>query len=90
MLKQYSYSARSTTIFTARNEVWGKVIFSQACVILFTGGGGGLRAWAPGTRHPPGVQHTGRYGQRAGGMHPTGMQFLSLSQFYSPPRMSLF
>ena len=29
----------------------------------------------PGTRHPPpGAEHTGRYGQRAGGMHPTGMQ----------------
>ena len=29
----------------------------------------------PGTRHPPpGAEHAGRYGQRAGGMHPTGMQ----------------
>ena len=28
---------------------------------------------APG-RHPPGAEHTGRYGQPAGGMHPTGMQ----------------
>ena len=39
------------------NEVWGKVIFSQAPIILFTGGGvcmprggcmpsGGMRAWA--------------------------------------------
>ena len=34
----------------------------------------------PGTRHPPGEQtppcavHAGRYGQQAGGMHPTGMQ----------------
>ena len=27
-------------IFTGRNEVLAKVIFSQACVILFTGGGG--------------------------------------------------
>ena len=23
---------------------------------------------------PPGAEHAGRYGQRAGGMHPTGMQ----------------
>ena len=35
----------------------------------------------PGTRHPPGpgtlppgAEHAGRYGQRAGGSHPTGMQ----------------
>ena len=35
----------------------------------------------PQTRHPPepgtpppGAEHTGRYSQRAGGMHPTGMQ----------------
>ena len=24
--------------------------------------------------NPPGAEHTGRYGQWAGGMHPTGMQ----------------
>ena len=30
-------------IFTGRNEVLAKVIFSQACVILFTGGGGFLQ-----------------------------------------------
>ena len=34
----------------------------------------------PGTRplqdqvHPPGAEHAGRYGQHAGGTHPTGMQ----------------
>ena len=35
----------------------------------------------PGRRHPPweqtpapGTEHVGRYGQRAGGTHPTGMQ----------------
>ena len=32
----------------------------------------------PGTRYgpgtPPGAEHAGRYGQRAGGPHPTGMQ----------------
>ena len=44
------------------------------------------RADPPGTRHPPQEQtpplcrhhpcavHAGRYGQQAGGMHPTGMQ----------------
>ena len=29
---------------------WGKVMFSQACVILFTGGGGG-HVWLPGDMH---------------------------------------
>ena len=28
----------------------------------------------PRTRHPPGAEHAGRYGQCAGGTHPTGMQ----------------
>ena len=28
----------------------------------------------PGTPPPPRAEHTGRYGQRAGGTHPTGMQ----------------
>ena len=28
----------------------------------------------PGTRHPPCAVHAGRYGQQAGGMHPTGMK----------------
>ena len=46
---------------------WGKVIFSQASVILFTGGGVCLSAcWdttppgpgpPPGTRHLPGTRH---------------------------------
>ena len=86
---------------------WGKVIFSQACVILFTGGGSAsVHAGIPprsrnppqeqappgpgtpqsrqppgagtplGRRHPPpGKEHARRYGQRAGGTHPTGMQF---------------
>ena len=98
---------------------WGKVMFSQACVILFTGGVCLSACWdtTPRTRHPlpqeqtpqgtppPGVdppewtpweqtsppgadppppeqiplpppdtEHAGRYGQRAGGTHPTGMQ----------------
>ena len=58
-----------TLVFiTGRNEVLAKVIFSQACVILFTGGflqifGGGL---VPGGSPP-------EYGQRSVGTHPTGM-----------------
>ena len=60
---------------------WGKVIFSQASVILSTGGSASVHAGIPppcprdqvGTLLP-GAEHTGRYGQRAGGMPPTGMQ----------------
>ena len=40
------------------NEVWGKAIFSQACVIPYV--------------HRIGSDTTG-YGRRAGGTHPTGM-----------------
>ena len=36
---------------------------------------------SPREQTPPGTEHAGRYGQRAGGMHPTGMQscFVSIS-----------
>ena len=85
---------------------WGKVMFLQVCVILFTGGGEYLTSTPPDQVHPPGTRYTpltrytsprtrytppdqvhppsdqvhpsppgpGRYGLRAGGMHPTGMQ----------------
>ena len=65
------------------NEVWGKVIFSEACVKNSVHGGGGSasvhagippRPPSPEQAHPPGTEHAGRYGQRAGGTHPTGMQ----------------
>ena len=32
------------------------------------------RADTPWSRHPPGAEHAGRYGQWAGSTHPTGMQ----------------
>ena len=40
----------------------------------------------PGSRHPPGsrpppAEHAGRYGQRAGGTHPTGMQSCQVNFF---------
>ena len=60
---------------------WGKVIFSQASVILFTGippqagRQAGTHTPRPGRQAgPPGEEHTWRYGQRAGRMHPTGIQ----------------
>ena len=31
----------------------------------------------PREQPPPGAEHAGRYGQRAGGTHPTGMQSCS-------------
>ena len=45
----------------------------------------------PLTRHPPGpdtpppprAEHTGRYGQQAGGMHPTGMQSCFYTRMHS-------
>ena len=70
------------TSFYRPQRSWGKVIFSQASVILFTGGG--LPQCMLGYHPPPprdqagipplGAEHTGRYGQREGGMHPTAMQ----------------
>ena len=72
-------------------QSWGKVMFSQAWVILFTGGlpqcmlGNQLpQDQAPPSlgadhlslgAHPPGAEHGVRYGQCVGGMHPTGMQY---------------
>ena len=62
---------------------WGKVIFSQASVILSTGGGGSTWAGTPRDQvHPLGAVHAGRYGQQAGGMHPTGMQSCLLISNY--------
>ena len=38
----------------------------------------------PGPGTPPGTEHCGRYGQRAGGTHPTGMQlvYLCINYFF--------
>ena len=54
-------------IFTIRNVVAARLCFSQASVILFTGGGGRVSQHALG-RHPPPPAATA-----ADGMHPTGM-----------------
>ena len=69
-------------IFTGRNEVWAKVIFSQACVILFTGGcllqifGGVCSKFSGGCLLQifggGGFQFL-EYGQRLAGTHPSGM-----------------
>ena len=47
----------------------------------------------PGSRHhtPPGAEHAGRYGQRAGGTHPTGMEsWIILSLFGLTPNKLYF
>ena len=61
--------------------MWGKVIFSVACVKNSVHRGDGLPQCVLGEKlHPPGADispcavHAGRYGQQAGGLHPTGMQ----------------
>ena len=36
---------------------------------------------APPRTRPPGTEHAGRYSQRAGGTHPTGMQSCSVNFF---------
>ena len=100
-----------TPVYYRPQRSWGKVIFSQASVILLTGG------WyeadtPPRSRHPPGVDTPQeqtpsgadtppeqkpplgadtpprpdtpppRYGHRAGGTHPTGMQTCSIFYLY--------
>ena len=55
-------------------------IFSSVCQ-EFCSQGGSTWAGTPGQVHPPdsytppGAVHAGRYGQQAGGTHPTGMHF---------------
>ena len=74
------------------NEVWGKVIFLHLFVIVFMGGLCLSARWdttatpqnhaPPGTMHPsPAAEHAGRYGQRAGSTHSTGMQSCSFIIF---------
>ena len=76
-------------------------MFLHVSVILFTcGGSASVHAGIqpptgtrnPGTRHPlrdqaPCTVHAGRYGQQAGGMHPTGMQSCLKSVYTKRKRM---
>ena len=84
-----SYHDKSTAFYRWQRS-WGKVMFLHVCVILLTGGVCLSTCWDtplarqtptpsqgyPLARQPPSAVHSGRYGQQAGGMHPTGMQFL--------------
>ena len=60
------------------NEVCEGYVFTRACHSAH--GGEYLGRYPPGSGtpppdqvHPPGAVHAGRYGQQAGGTHPTGM-----------------
>ena len=84
---QPHYEHRS--IFTARKRSLGQGnMFTGVC--LSTGGVPDQvhppGADTPLSRHPqPSAEHAGRYGQRAGGTHPTGMQscpFCMSSSFF--------
>ena len=74
-------------IFTARKRSLGQGnIFRSVSRILSTGGSlpqcmlgyPWEETLPPQRRHPPNAEHAGRYGQRAGGTHPTGMQSCSI------------
>ena len=75
--KQESMSLVDCEFLPPANEIWGKVIFSVACVKNSVHGGGGSASVHAGIPHPLGAVHAGRYGQQTGGMHPTGMQSCS-------------
>ena len=88
-------------IFTARKRSLGKGnIFAPACHSVHRGGGVCRSAcwdttpqeqtFPPDQTPPPGTVHAGRYGQQAGGMHPTGMQSCRLLFSNYFPKMSAF
>ena len=78
MLSKFNKNLESkliTSLITARKRSLRRLCFYICLsVILFTGGGYLGRCTPPGRYTPPsGAVHAGRYGQQAGGRHPTGM-----------------
>ena len=65
------------------NEVWGKVIFSEACVILSTGGGACLTRYHP--TPPPGADIPPRDYVPPGTMYPPGLH--TPPGLRTPPRL---
>ena len=63
------------------NEVCERYVFTSVCQSFCSRGGGGVvclsACWdtppSLGRHPPPRAVHAGRYGQQAGGKHPTGM-----------------
>ena len=95
--KSCSDTRRQAHIYRPQRS-WGKVIFSQECVILFTGGSTSVHAGIPPPPRlgAPRAEHAGRYSQHAGGTHPTGMQscwifvfFMNTTTTFLPPAMKL-
>ena len=88
---KYSHVLFGCKYLPPANEVWGKVIFSVASVknsVHREGGSASVHARIPLPADPPesrpryqapplGAEHARRYGQRAGGTHPTGMHSCS-------------
>ena len=91
-LKPESYISNIRASYRPQRS-WGKVMFLQVSVILFTRGGSALLHSGihptPGAdppqdqrqAPPPRAVHAGRYGQEAGGTNPTGMQSYFLILF---------
>ena len=82
-------------VFTDRKRSLGQGnIFAPVCHSVHREGSASVHAGIPPpwSRHPPGADHAGRYGQRAGGTHPTGMQsclFLLLRDLSTSKLVSL-
>ena len=69
-----------STSLPPANEVCEGYVFTPVCHSVHRGGGvhgqvhlSPAPPLPPGQVHPPGAVHAGRYGQQAGGTHPTGM-----------------
>ena len=71
-----------TKFLPPANEVCEGYVFTRVCHSVH----GGESTWAgtplgpgtpPGTRYTPRAVHAGRYGQQAGGTHPTAMHSCS-------------
>ena len=68
------------TILSPANEVWGKAIFSQACVCPRRRGG--ICVQGRLGRHPPPQSNTIGYSKQVGGTHPTGMCCRASSSYF--------
>ena len=77
-----AWTTAASTFLPSATKLWQGYVFTPLSVILFTGGVCLSACWdihpppgadPPPSRHSPRAVHAGRYGQQAGGTHPTGM-----------------
>ena len=71
-------------IFTARKRSLRRLCFYTCLPFCSWGGSASVHAgipYPPGADTPPCAVHAGRYGQQAGGMHPTGMQSCNYNNY---------